>query len=206
MAENHERSRSVPHRDLRDPRELRALAHPLRVRIFEELVLDGPLTATELSDRVAESPANCSWHLRQLARYGYVEEAGGGVGRQRPWQAVVESRSWGFRDGGEAQVASEAMSQLLRQREFAELQAYEARKGNEATEWYDAAFWNQSLGWLTVDELTELKDEITALLMRHADRFVNTSTRPPDARPIRFVAWGVPARPSFEDASERESR
>src|SRR3954465_2595175 len=74
------------HRRLSDPRELQALAHPVRMAIIEQLSISGPLTATELADRLDETPANCSWHLRKLAKFGFVEEAEGGTGRQRPWQ------------------------------------------------------------------------------------------------------------------------
>ncbi len=72
---------TTPVRRMRDANMLRALAHPARIRLLEELALAGPMTATELAARVGESAANCSWHLRQLAKYGYVEEAGGGAGR-----------------------------------------------------------------------------------------------------------------------------
>src|SRR2546423_11325721 len=86
------------HRELRDPRALRAMAHPVRLRLMEELLIRGPATATELAERVGENPANCSWHLRQLAKYGFVEEAGGGTGRQRPWQIVPKGQRWGGPD------------------------------------------------------------------------------------------------------------
>src|SRR4051794_34065627 len=74
------------YRRLSDPRELQALAHPVRLGIMELLTVAGPLTATELADRLDETPANCSWHLRKLAEHAFVEEAGGGIGRQRPWR------------------------------------------------------------------------------------------------------------------------
>ncbi|MEO6512975.1 MAG: helix-turn-helix domain-containing protein, partial [Nocardioides sp.] len=82
----------TPHRRLNDVRELKALAHPVRMGIIEHLSVSGPLTATELADRMDETPANCSWHLRKLAEHGFVEEAEGGTagqGRKRPWQVVA---------------------------------------------------------------------------------------------------------------------
>src|SRR5258705_13054713 len=80
----------IPRREIRDAETARALAHPVRIRIIEKLAFGGPLTATALSELIGESPANTSWHLRQLARYGFIEEAGGGSGRQRPWRVVVQ--------------------------------------------------------------------------------------------------------------------
>src|SRR6185437_9949446 len=72
--------------DLTDPKAMRALAHPLRWALLEALGHAGTLTATQASDMLGESPANCAFHLRTLARYGFVEEAGGGKGRERPWR------------------------------------------------------------------------------------------------------------------------
>jgi len=172
------------------------MAHPLRVRIVEELSFDGPMTASQLAERVGESPANCSWHLRQLAKYGYVEEAGEGSGRQRPWRAVLESRSWGGRQGGEAAAAGHAMASVMYQREFDEWRAFQERKEAEPDDWYDASFWTQSFAWLTA-ELREIEDEIIETVLRYTrDRFTDPATRPEDARPVRFVAWGFPSRPA----------
>ena len=49
------------------------------------------LTATQASEALGESPANCAFHLRTLAKYGFVEEAGGGRGRERPWKASSQA-------------------------------------------------------------------------------------------------------------------
>ena len=73
-------------REVTDPRAMRALAHPIRLALLEALADAGTLTATEAGERVGESPANASFHLRQLAKYGYVEEAEKGAGRRRPWK------------------------------------------------------------------------------------------------------------------------
>ena len=76
-------------RQLTDPRVVRALAHPVRLALLEALVREGPLTATEAAELLSDSPGNMSWHLQTLAKYGYVEEAEGGVGRRRPWRRVA---------------------------------------------------------------------------------------------------------------------
>ena len=68
-------------RELTDSRTLRALTHPVRIALIEALLLGGAMTATEVGERMGESPTTCSFHLRQLAKYGFVEEAGGGKGR-----------------------------------------------------------------------------------------------------------------------------
>ena len=81
-------------RKITDARTLRALAHPVRIALFEELALGGAMTATEIGERIGETATTCSFHLRQLAKYGFVEEAGGGTGRSRPWRLTPVGRSF----------------------------------------------------------------------------------------------------------------
>lgn len=189
-------SQPLPEHRPTDPRELRALAHPLRIRLMEELALDGPATATELSARVGESPANCSWHLRQLAKYGYVEETGEGQGRNRPWRLVM--RSLRFENAGEtAEVAqvSDVLGELYMDREYQAMRAWQAARRSEPTQWRKAAFLNLGLAWLTADELSGLEEEMLAALNRYADRLTDPARRPEGARAISLVSWGVPKRP-----------
>ncbi len=115
-------------RRLTDPRELRAVSHPVRLAILEHLTVEGPMTATALGTRIGESPANCSWHLRKLAEHGFVEEAPGGTGRQRPWRAVSLGMRWNdVDDSPELQRAGDALSQVLVEREVARLAEWRAR-------------------------------------------------------------------------------
>jgi DNA-binding transcriptional ArsR family regulator len=72
-----------------EPRMLRGLAHPLRMRLRAELIENGPATASQLAARVGESSGATSYHLRQLAAYGFVvDEPGRGNGRERYWRAA----------------------------------------------------------------------------------------------------------------------
>src|SRR3984885_9676918 len=90
-------------RKITDARTLRALAHPVRIALFEELALGGAMTATEIGERIGETATTCSFHLRQLAKYGFVEEAGGGAGRSRPWRAAAVGMAFAPRGGPGAQ-------------------------------------------------------------------------------------------------------
>lgn len=163
--------------------------------MLEELTFGGPATATELAERVGESPANCSWHLRQLARYGFVEEAGGGSGRQRPWQIVVQSNEWneGEQDA-ELALAGDAAADGLFAGEYEAMRAWRARARSDDPEWWDAPFVTQSIGWLTPEELAQLGKEILPILTRYTHRVADPKRRPPGSRPVRFVAWGYPAQ------------
>ncbi|MGW9555782.1 ArsR/SmtB family transcription factor [Nocardiopsis sp. NPDC055551] len=71
---------------------LRGLAHPLRARILDRLQLHGPATATILGEHLGESSGSTSYHLRQLARFGFVENDPGHTGKRDRW--------WRIRPGG----------------------------------------------------------------------------------------------------------
>ena len=79
---------------LTDARQMRAVAHPKRLALIGLLRREGPLTATEAGARLGESSGSMSFHLRQLAKYGLVEETGEGTGRQKPWRATARFTSW----------------------------------------------------------------------------------------------------------------
>lgn len=202
MPEPHEEPQvNVPHREIRDPHVLRAMAHPLRLAILEELARLGPATATDLSERVGESAANCSWHLRQLAKYGFIEEAEGGTGRQRPWRLVVRSTRIPVAGDDEPDFAqaSDALIDVLLDRELAALRAWLAARRQAPKPWRDGATTTTSWDYLTAEEMQQFRQEFLALLDRwiFAER-MDPARRPPHARPVRLVAWMVPADPPSE--------
>jgi DNA-binding transcriptional ArsR family regulator len=185
-----------PTREITDPTMLRAMAHPLRLKLLNDLVINGPSTATELAERHQESPANCSWHLRQLAKFGLIEEAADlpTKGRNRPWRWVPMGSRWGdATDSPELNLAGDELVTQLMGYEFAERQAWEARKRHEPKDWFDASFAVQSITWMTAEELAAVSEGIRELLMRHIERLNDPSARPEGARPVRFIAWGNPA-------------
>ncbi|WP_018348868.1 winged helix-turn-helix domain-containing protein [Longispora albida] len=187
---------SVPHRQVSDPGELRALAHPLRIRLMEELVAHGAQTASQLAELVGESPANCSWHLRLLQRYGFIEEAPGGTGRQRPWQMVLASRSWGTgspEESPELALAGDEATRVLYRRELDAFSNWLSARRAEAAGWRESGFSNSSLAWLTAAELEEIGKRISEVLAPQAERFLDPAARPEGARLVRLIAWGVPS-------------
>ncbi|NMM34820.1 MAG: helix-turn-helix domain-containing protein [Phycicoccus sp.] len=195
---------TYPLRKLGDPRSLRALAHPVRLAIMEQLTVVGPLTATELADRIETSPSNCSWHLRNLAEHGFVEEAEGGTGRKRPWQIVSLGRQWdNVGESPELARAGDALSTLMIDREVARLARARAKVREDTRQWQEASTWTQSMMWLTADELNEINRAVCDLLMTKIDRFEHPEVRPDGARLCAFLAWGVPAY-DFETEPETE--
>ncbi len=186
-------------RVLRDPREMQVLAHPVRMRLQQALYERGSATATELAEMIGESPANCSWHLRQLAKYGFVEEAGGGKGRHRPWRPASHALSWGDSDeSGEIAAASDALSAHYVEQEFAGLRDWQAWRRTDPPKWQDAASWVQNIDWLTLEELQELNKALLAIVAHHRERR-DPANRPADARRVRIFAWAVPAEPYAAD-------
>jgi DNA-binding transcriptional ArsR family regulator len=184
-----------PHRRLSDPRELNALAHPVRMAIIELLSVSGPLTATELADRLDETPANCSWHLRKLAQHGFVEEAEGGKGRQRPWQVPGLGFRWDEEHASgsiDERRAAQALSDVMMGRAIDRLREAQQRAPEESEEWRAANSNTEMVAWLTVGELKEMNEAINAVLDRHVERLTDPKQRPVGARLCEFVAWGVP--------------
>ena len=181
-------------RRLTHPRELAALAHPVRIGILELLSIEGPQTATELASRLGESPANCSWHLRKLAELDFVEETGDGKGRRRPWRVTEIGLSW---DSEAAPSVADhqlslSLSEMMLERNLERLHAARAQAPEEPPQWRAAMGVMQSATWLTDEELAQHNAEINAILMRDLDRLTDASKRPEGARLVELVAWGVP--------------
>ncbi|WP_155374407.1 winged helix-turn-helix domain-containing protein [Catellatospora vulcania] len=183
----------LPMRDITDPRMLRAMAHPVRLRLLNELALHGPATATALAERVGESAANCSWHLRQLAKFGFIEEAEGGVGRNRPWRWVPMGNRWGGPDEPpELMQAGRELNATLLAQELALHNQWDEQRQTDDTGWRHAAFSVQNVNWLTAEELTAMEDELLAVLTRYNQRVTDPAARPEGSRPVRMVAWANP--------------
>jgi DNA-binding transcriptional ArsR family regulator len=181
-------------REVTDARTLRALAHPVRVAIIESLSLGGAMTATEVGERIGESPTTCSFHLRQLARYGFVEEAGGGKGRARPWRMTsIGMRLASSHDDPEAEIAAGALMRLLRERQFGRYRTWLETKATYPRQWQDAPDSSQYMLYLTAGELEQLSHELSALLVpRFLERITDPSRRPPGSVPVEMLLLSYP--------------
>ena len=178
---------------LTDPRALRAVAHPTRLKLLGELRRVGPLTATQAGERIGESPAGCSFHLRLLAKYGLVEEAGGGRGRARPWRATAMGHEWASRGpGGEPDEASDMLTRVVVERWFEESLAWVDRRSGETEEWAEAAICEDRLLYLTPAEFEDLSRRVAELVEPYARRVTDPAERPPDARPATYIQLGFP--------------
>ncbi|MFC0430497.1 helix-turn-helix domain-containing protein [Kutzneria buriramensis] len=145
-----------------DARTLRALAHPLRIRLLGLLRGEGPATATGLAQRVGETSGTTSWHLRQLAEHGFIEEdAERGNKRERWWKASYESTELRMEDfRGDTESAGALAAYLY---EIAS-GAYRRMTTFLADDWSDA--WRESFVMsdqdlpLTPAELKAMRTEL----------------------------------------------
>jgi DNA-binding transcriptional ArsR family regulator len=159
---------------LEDPEALRALAHPLRGKLLAALRLDGPATASMLAARYGESSGSTSYHLRMLARYGFVEDDPGREGgRERWWRAAHELTEWSPAAflGAEPGQA-EAMRQFMR-RVVADYARWQARWIDEledwSAEWQEASELSDLAMRLTPAQLEALKEELFATIRRYRE-------------------------------------
>jgi predicted ArsR family transcriptional regulator len=160
---------------------------------MELLGREGELTATRAGELMGLSPANCSFHLRQLAKYGFVEETGAGAGRNRPWRLVSLSHEWSESElDEEGSAAASALSMVVLEREMERLAGWFERQRDEPVEWQKAANSSTAIVYLTVDELRELSDALQELVARHLGRMADPSLRPPGARPVSFISAAYP--------------
>ena len=178
---------------LTDPRALRAMAHPTRLSLIGVLRREGALTATQAADLIGESPASCSFHLRQLAKYGLVEEAGGGRGRERPWRATTMFTSWpDVAEGPEAKAASRMLRSVLAERYFDALRRWLDSKPDEPEEWQQAVQFGDTMLYVTPDELAALRAETDAMMDRFIARQTHPELRPPGARRVTYLHLAFP--------------
>jgi predicted ArsR family transcriptional regulator len=181
---------------LTDPRSLRAYAHPLRMSLLGLLRADGPMTATRAAAELGESVPNCSFHLRQLAKYGLVERAAGADARERPWQATAQSTSWDDdSDDPEVRAAADQLTGVLLGQYVRRAETYLAGRAEEPAEWRAAAGFGDALVHVTPAELTELVGEVEALVGRYDGRNTDPSTRPAGSRAVQIIQLAIPLSP-----------
>lgn len=176
---------------------MKALSHPLRTQLFNELAAHGPATATTLAERVNESTGSTSYHLRQLEKHGFIEEiVGRGNGRERWWRRVPVPVNAGGPHSPQS-PAGIAAARLLASgsNEFSEqmIRDYIARDQETMPQrWRDASDLSVSILRLTPEELVELMTGIHALVDTFRQRHELDAESDADTSRVFLRLAGVP--------------
>jgi DNA-binding transcriptional ArsR family regulator len=196
-------------RRIKDLSALSALAHPLRLRLYYALQERGEATATGLSDQLRCSVQLVSYHLTQLARSGFIEEAPAldRDKRQRWWRPLQVPLSWSAADfqgdDDSAAIAATFKSAMLAYH-FEQAQAYLSRERQESGPWVEAAFSDDIILRLRPQDLQALHNDLLATLRRHGE-----ASAPDDgARTVIVLMHGfpLPDDASGRDVSQRTDR
>lgn len=180
---------------VRDAATMRALAHPARIAIIDRLFTGEPATATELAEVSGLSPSATSYHLRELAKAGMIEEAPSrGDGRERLWQSQLRGLNVETppERGAAERAADRELTQLYLDREDQRAREWLARRDDEPYEWYRAATAAGVQVVVTAEEMEQLNTKILAILEPFARR--NRTDPPEGARPVD-VSYRVVPRP-----------
>jgi hypothetical protein len=174
---------------LTDPKMMRALAHPARIAIWTHIGLRGPTTATECAEVAGLSPSACSYHLRTLARYGFIEEdrTSAADGRERPWRArlLAFTHEDGPDEPAVGRVASRLLVENLRTAAEETRARYLDRRSEYPADWQAASGELFSVAHVTPVELNELRAKIIDVMNPYVR--LDPAERSPDALPVRLM-------------------
>jgi hypothetical protein len=171
---------------IRDPKRLRALAHPLRWKLINLIGDEETATATRCAEVLGESVASCSYHLNMLAKYDYVEQAEGGQGREKPWQLV--SRDQSFTSDGmdlEGKLAAEAATEAFLDYEVDAMRDRMKRRDTAPEEWRGPTGITATTMYMTLDEAKKIREQLDKLLDTYDERWDKPELRPEGARQMR---------------------
>jgi DNA-binding transcriptional ArsR family regulator len=184
-----------------DARGMRALAHPVRLAILTRLQNEGPSTATRLAETVGASPSVTSWHLRQLAAHGLVQDASDAAtlrdhGRERWWEAVSRGFRFAAEPDDDTAQAARALEQVM-----------ESVEGDLVARWRAAdepqlePRWRRLAGrantriLVTPQELEAVEAAIEQVLAPYVLRKDQPAgSHPPDTRSVRLLRYTLPSK------------
>jgi DNA-binding transcriptional ArsR family regulator len=183
-------------RKVTQAQELRALAHPARLRLLAEVGLRGTLTATQGAEVIGAEPAATAYHLRTLAKYGFLEEAEPGSGRERPWKLTHAGFSWDEQSEDPSQRAvaralgdltfGEWLRQIEHYRDHAEEYPAEVRQVSGASE---------TVLYATAEEVGQIREQIRAVLEPFKVRMDPARRPATDYPPFELVMFTHPLSP-----------
>ena len=181
---------------LEDPRTLRALAHPLRLKLLGLLRTGGPATVSSLATAVVQAVPLVSYHLRQLAEHGFIEEAPELAKDRREtwWKSSHEFTSWSMTDFLDTPERLDAIGVLQREileRHFDRIEEFFAGAPSWSREWLDASEMSDLRLTLTPTELKQLTTELWDVINRWRAREPEPSD---DVESTEVILYAFPVR------------
>lgn len=188
---------NVRTRAVSDPLALRALAHPIRLQLYALVGREGTLTAADAAKLLSISHALASHHLRQLAKYGYLEPAEASDSRARPWRVTATSMEFPQADP-EARAPTDAIQRHAAEQAVAELVDWQQRRTPDDAALGELAGAANSILYLSPAELTEVLTAWREVLMPRAlaRPLGHAEDRPADAVPVSLTLVVAPLRPT----------
>lgn len=174
-----------------DTGALRALAHPLRVRIYDILSQYGPQTASSLAERLGESSGSTSYHLRALAKHELIRECEDkGTGRERWWERPIGGVSFANPDAMTSPAGRAAtqlvMNEFLRNRNDQLLEYVNRGISSEDDTWQEGSLISTATARLTPEQSRTLTLKIMALIDDAVDTYRNQTGE--NVRPVSIRA------------------
>ena len=183
---------------LDDPVAIRALAHPLRHDLMSIIGRLGQATTADAAREIGISHGLASHHLRQLAKYGFVEQVKGKDHRERPWRLVATSYNWRkATETAEGSVAVDVLEQMNAERTVEAFLDWQQRRKDWPRAWHEHTGIGESSVYLTQAELAGIIEAMDALLVRYVDErpIDDVASRPEGSVPVTFTLFAVPGGP-----------
>jgi Helix-turn-helix domain len=161
--------------------------HPVRSALLALIRRDGVVTATDAARELGGSTGLYSFHLRQLARHGVIEEAPAPRGRVRPWRLAEPGAAGSPEQPGSGPVSDAELSVVARGLEDESYRRWLEQRAAAPGRWRrDEAF--SQVVYLTPEELAGTAEVIRALIAQYRHREDRPAARPADAAPVAIVA------------------
>jgi len=174
-----------------DTGALRALAHPLRVKIYDILSQYGPQTASSLAEKLGESSGSTSYHLRALAKQDLIQECTDrGTGRERWWERPIGGVSFTNADAMKTPAGRAAtqivMNEFFRNRNEQLMTFIDKGLASDGEPWQSGSMVSTATARLTPAQSKDLSVRILALIDEAVEAYRNQTGE--DVRPVSIRA------------------
>lgn len=180
---------------LNDPLTIRALAHPLRLDLLAVIGRSGQATTADAARELGISHGLASHHLRQLAKYGFIQQVVGKDNRERPWRPTENSYRWPDSHADpEATAATSVLEQVIAERVLDGFLRWQQQREDWSAQWLDGSGLATTTVYLTAEELAEITREFEMMVRRYSDArpIGDAAARPADSMPVDLAYFAVP--------------